>query len=106
MSEAQDVALFKKLIDENRYNFCKLVYIIFPFGEKGSELATYDPYSWQMEEWAKLLVSSYEMRGSMCKALVQLVGAEAAVESGFIRAELERIGVGTLKEKVKSQFPR
>jgi hypothetical protein len=54
MSEADDIKLFEKLIDENRYDFCKLVYIIFPFGEEGTELVTYDPYSWQMEEWANL----------------------------------------------------
>lgn len=55
-----DIALFKKLIDENRYDFCKLVYLIFPFGEASVEgedanpLEFMAPYSWQMEEWAKL----------------------------------------------------
>ena len=48
-----DIKLFQKLIDENRYDFCKLVYIIFPFGEKGHELEFMRPYDWQMEEWAK-----------------------------------------------------
>lgn len=49
-----EIALFKKLIDENRYDFCKLVYIIFPFGEPGHELESYAPYDWQMEMWAYL----------------------------------------------------
>jgi hypothetical protein len=49
-----DVELFQKLIDENRYDFCKLAYILWPFGEEGSELESKAPFDWQMEEWAKL----------------------------------------------------
>lgn len=41
---------FSKLIHENRYDFVKLAYIIFPFGEKDSELEKYDLYDWQVEE--------------------------------------------------------
>lgn len=48
------IQLFKQLIDEHRYDFCKLVYIIFPFGEKDHELEFKRPYDWQMEEWAKM----------------------------------------------------
>lgn len=48
------IDLFKKLVDENRYDFCKLVYIIFPFGQKDHELEFIEPYDWQMEEWKKL----------------------------------------------------
>lgn len=58
-----------------------------------------------LEEWAKSLVDAYHSRGSMCKALVQLIGAEAAMESGFIRAEMERMGIRKLKNKVTSHFP-
>lgn len=54
MSISDELKLFKQLIDENRYDFCKLVYIIFPFGEPGSDLEFMTPYSWQMEEWAAL----------------------------------------------------
>lgn len=54
MNEQDEIALFKKLIDENRYDFCKLVYIIFPFGESDGSLEDWAPYEWQMEEWAKL----------------------------------------------------
>lgn len=54
MTDKREMELFKSLIDENRYNFCKLVYIIFPFGEEGSELERMRPYKWQMEEWARL----------------------------------------------------
>lgn len=50
----RELELFKKLIDENRYDFCKLVFIIFPFGEPGHELENKLPYTWQMEEWAAM----------------------------------------------------
>lgn len=50
----EEIALFKKLVNDNRYDFCKLVYIIFPFGEKGHELEFEKPHDWQMEELAKL----------------------------------------------------
>ena len=50
----EDIDLFKSLIDKYRYDFCKLVYIIFPFGEKGSALEHKMPYDWQMEEWARM----------------------------------------------------
>ena len=46
--------VFQRLIQENRYDFCKLAYIIFPFGEKGTPLEDYAPYDWQMEEWDKM----------------------------------------------------
>jgi len=49
-----DFELFKRLIDTHRYDFCKLVYLIFPFGEVSTELEHEAPYDWQMEEWAKL----------------------------------------------------
>lgn len=39
MSSLQsDLKIFQTLIDENRYDFARLAYIIFPFGEKGHEL--------------------------------------------------------------------
>jgi hypothetical protein len=41
-------------LQENKFDFCKLVYLIWPFGEKGSELEEKAPYDWQMEEWEKL----------------------------------------------------
>lgn len=50
----EDIALFSKLLDENRYDFTKLVYIIFPFGEKGHALEHMQPYDWQMEELARI----------------------------------------------------
>lgn len=50
----EDIETFQRLIDENRYDFCKLVFIIFPFGEEGTDLETYYPYDWQMEELEKL----------------------------------------------------
>jgi len=48
--------LFGKLIDQYRYDFCKLVYVIFPFGQKGHALEHKRPRAWQMEEWAKMSV--------------------------------------------------
>ena len=51
---SEEIDLFKKFINENRYDFCKLVFIIFPFGQKGTDLEHMMPYAWQMEEWEKL----------------------------------------------------
>lgn len=45
---------FKRLINKYRYDFAQLAYIIFPFGEKGTELENMAPYDWQVEEWQKL----------------------------------------------------
>ena len=53
-SQSEEIQLFQKLINEHRYDFCKLAYIIFPFGEKDTDLEEMSPYEWQMEEWAKL----------------------------------------------------
>lgn len=50
----EDIELFQRLIEENRYDFTKLVYIIFPFGQAGHALEHWAPYDWQMEELAKL----------------------------------------------------
>ncbi len=58
-----------------------------------------------LEEFAKLLMGSFEMRGSMLKACVQLYGAQMAKESGLFQAELDRMGTDKLKEKVRSRFP-
>lgn len=52
-NQEEDLKLFSQLIEENRFDFCKLVYIIFPFGEEGHELESWKPYEWQMKEWAK-----------------------------------------------------
>lgn len=49
-----DVDKFSELLEQYRYDFCTLVYIIFPFGEKGHALENMAPYDWQMKEWAKL----------------------------------------------------
>lgn len=50
----EDLELFKKLIDENRYDFCKLAYIIFGFGEPNHPLEFKSPYQWQWQEWENL----------------------------------------------------
>ncbi len=50
----EEIELFQKLIDENRYDFVKLLYLIFPFGEKDHELEHMKPYDWQVEELSKL----------------------------------------------------
>lgn len=54
MNQNEEIEIFSKLLDENRYDFCKLVYLIFPFGEEGHELEKWEPYPWQMEEWRKM----------------------------------------------------
>ena len=50
----EEIELFQRLVDENRYCFEELVYIIFPFGQAGTELEEMAPYDWQIEEWRKL----------------------------------------------------
>ena len=50
----EELAEFQVAIEENRYNFCELIYIIFPFGQKGHDLEFMEPYDWQMEELANL----------------------------------------------------
>ena len=59
-----------------------------------------------MEAWAGFIRDSFSERGSMGKAIVQLIGAEAALDSGFIRGELERMGISRLGDKVRKQMPR
>ena len=51
---SKEMEVFQKLISENRYDFCKLIFIIFPFGEKGTDLEDYTPYKWQLEELRRL----------------------------------------------------
>lgn len=46
--------LFKQLVHENKYDFCKLVYIIFPYGQPGHPLEHKKPHDWQMQEWQKM----------------------------------------------------
>ena len=50
----KDFKEFSKLVEEYRYDFDKLVYIIFPYGEKDSELEHCEPYPWQLERWRKM----------------------------------------------------
>jgi hypothetical protein len=50
----EDLKSFKELIEEHRYDFARLVYVIWPFGEPGSELEFMKPHDWQMEELVKL----------------------------------------------------
>lgn len=49
-----DIQTFSELINKYRYDFAKLAYIIFPFGEEGSDMEDMEPYDWQIEEWNKL----------------------------------------------------
>lgn len=51
---SKDIEIFNKLIDEYRYDFERLSYIIFPFGQAGTALENMRPYEWQIEEWRKL----------------------------------------------------
>ena len=46
--------LFKQLVHANKYDFCKLAYIIFPYGQPGHPLEHKKPHEWQMREWAKM----------------------------------------------------
>jgi len=50
----EDVEAFKKAIAENRYNYVALLFIIFPFGQAGTDLEDVSPYAWQLEELVAL----------------------------------------------------
>jgi len=50
----EEIQTFKEMIEEYRYDFERLVYIIFPFGEPGHPLEHFRPYEWQINEWRKL----------------------------------------------------
>lgn len=50
----QALKIFGQHVKKNCFDFAKLVYIIFPFGEKGSDLEFMAPYDWQIKEWNKL----------------------------------------------------
>lgn len=54
MSLNEEIDTFKRLLNESRFDFCKLVYLIFPFGEPGTELEFMAPRDWQMEELKKI----------------------------------------------------
>lgn len=49
-----DIKEFQKLIQENRYDFVKMLYIIFPFGQEDHALEHEAPYDWQIEELQKI----------------------------------------------------
>lgn len=53
-TKRQELEIFKELLDKYRYDFVKLAYLIFQFGEKGTEMEDIHPYDWQIEEWRKL----------------------------------------------------
>lgn len=57
-----------------------------------------------LEEAAKALVDAYQSRGSMLKALVQLIGSDAALHSGVIKEALDRLGVDRLRHDVQKKF--
>ncbi len=50
----EEIEIFKNLLEEYRYDFERLVYVIFPFGEPGHPLEHFRPYDWQVQEWRKL----------------------------------------------------
>lgn len=54
-----DFKIFGEMIERYRYDFDKLVYIIFPFGQEGTDLADAAPYDWQLQEW-KLMSAHFK----------------------------------------------
>lgn len=48
------LVLFKELVHANKYDFCKLAYVVFPYGQKGHPLEHKKPHDWQMVEWQKM----------------------------------------------------
>ena len=51
---AEEIDKFKELLIRYQYDYAKLAYIIFPFGQKGHEMEKMAPYDWQIEEWNKM----------------------------------------------------
>ena len=51
---AEEIDKFKELLIRYQYDYAKLAYIIFPFGQKGHEMEHMAPYDWQIEEWNKM----------------------------------------------------
>lgn len=49
-----DFKIFGEMIEKYRYDYDKLAYIIFPFGEEGSELDGLSPYQWQLDTWKQM----------------------------------------------------
>lgn len=47
----EDLAQFQKLIELYAYDLDKLVYVLFPFGQKGTDMEDMEPYQWQLREW-------------------------------------------------------
>lgn len=68
----EDIETFKKLLTEYRYDFCKLVYVIFPFGEKRTDFEDKEPYDWQLQEWEKLSkhLSNIETRYDLYRLII------------------------------------
>lgn len=54
MPDKEELEHFKAGLNKYRYDFGRLAYHIFPFGQKDHDLEHMEPYDWQMEEWAKL----------------------------------------------------
>ena len=54
MSVDPGLELFKDLVVKYKDDYCKLVYVIFPYGEKGHPLEFKKPYDWQMRQWAEM----------------------------------------------------
>jgi hypothetical protein len=53
-NQSAAIQMFQQQISDYRYDFCRLVFTIFPFGEPGTDLEDMEPYEWQMKEWQKL----------------------------------------------------
>lgn len=51
MPFASELEEFKHYVHLYRYDFCKLVYVLFPFGQPGHALEHFKPRKWQMREW-------------------------------------------------------
>lgn len=49
-----DVQTFSELLDKYRYDYHKLVYVIWPFGEMGTDLEKLRPYQWQLDIWKEM----------------------------------------------------
>lgn len=50
----EDIKEFETLVQLHKYDYVKLAYLIFGFGEVGTDMKDIHPYDWQIEELEKL----------------------------------------------------
>lgn len=50
----EEIELFKNLLDQAGFDFVKLAFLIFPYGQEGHELEHKKPHPWQLKLWQEM----------------------------------------------------